>query len=160
MESIELNLGCGPVFMAGGIGVDRYVTPAVNVVADICHLPFADGSVGLARCAHILEHLPLREAVPALLEVRRVLKPGAKLLLSFPDLRAMCMRYLEIDNANGRVNLLRDLYGQQTHEGEYHRSGWDEGTARYLLATCGYKVERVGVDPDHQLSLEVEAVPA
>jgi ubiquinone/menaquinone biosynthesis C-methylase UbiE len=49
------------------------------VVADLSHLPFADGSFDGITCGYVLEHLPRPE--PGLQELARVLAPGGRLLL-------------------------------------------------------------------------------
>ena len=42
---LRLNLGCGGKRLDGFVGVDRYPTPAVDVLADLgATLPFAPGS--------------------------------------------------------------------------------------------------------------------
>ena len=46
--------------------------------ASICALPFADASFDVVIAAHVLEHLP--DPVTALMEMRRVLRPGGWLI--------------------------------------------------------------------------------
>jgi len=50
-----------------------------HVAADLCRLPFADGSFDCITCGYVLEHLP--EARPGLAELARVMKPGGRMLL-------------------------------------------------------------------------------
>ncbi len=50
-----------------------------HVAADLCHLPFADGSFDCITCGYVLEHLP--DARPGLAELSRVLQPGGRMLL-------------------------------------------------------------------------------
>lgn len=49
------------------------------VVADMTRLPFADGSFDCVTCGYVLEHLP--DARLGLLELSRVMQPGARMLL-------------------------------------------------------------------------------
>lgn len=58
-----------------------------TVVGDVRRLPFDDRSFDLAVCCQVLEHLPRESFVPALRELRRVVRRG--LVLSLPD----CARY-------------------------------------------------------------------
>ncbi len=50
-----------------------------NLVADLAHLPFADGSFDCITCGYVLEHLP--DPRPGLAELARVLAPGGRMLL-------------------------------------------------------------------------------
>jgi SAM-dependent methyltransferase len=56
---------------------------ARRVVGDATRLPFADVSVDLVHCEHVLEHLPNPTALIA--EVSRVLKPGGRFVFVTPN---------------------------------------------------------------------------
>jgi SAM-dependent methyltransferase len=82
----RLNWGCGDWVPAGWINSDIKERPGV-VVADIREgLPFETDSIEYAVSIHALPELSYRELVPALEELRRVLKPGGVLRLGLPDL--------------------------------------------------------------------------
>ena len=49
------------------------------IVADVTRLPFADASFDCVTCGYVLEHLP--DARLGLLELSRVMMPGARMLL-------------------------------------------------------------------------------
>jgi SAM-dependent methyltransferase len=53
------------------------------MVADVRDLPIADGSVDLAVCFEVIEHLDLRDE--AIRELARVLRPDGLLLISSPN---------------------------------------------------------------------------
>jgi len=57
-------------------------SPRAEVRADLCSLPFADGSIDLAVCFHVLEHIPEDRA--AARELARVLRPGGEALVVVP----------------------------------------------------------------------------
>lgn len=67
----------------------RQITPPSQMVCDVFGdwnaLPFEDASVDLLWSVQTFEHLSNREAVLALAEARRVLKPGGVLRLCVPD---------------------------------------------------------------------------
>lgn len=94
------DLGCGPghvaAWLAGrgvpAVGID--LSPGMVAVAreayprvefregDLVRLPAADGEFGAAVALYSLIHLAPEELGPALVEARRVLRPGAPLLLA------------------------------------------------------------------------------
>jgi SAM-dependent methyltransferase len=55
---------------------------AVDVQASLTGLPFADGSVDLVLCYHVLEHVP--DDATAMRELARVLTPGGLALVQVP----------------------------------------------------------------------------
>lgn len=98
-RSRVLDVGCGasifPVYLAGeGHRVaavdlrlpgrlDRLHGVTVGYAAgDLTLLPFADGAFDAAFCISVVEHLPEKRVRPAMSELRRVLRPGGRLLLT------------------------------------------------------------------------------
>jgi ubiquinone/menaquinone biosynthesis C-methylase UbiE len=55
----------------------------LRLVADDGSLPLEHASVDLVWCSEVLEHVP--DTAHLLLEVRRVLRPGGRLLVTVPD---------------------------------------------------------------------------
>lgn len=160
MTGLRLNVGAGPLHWPGEIGIDREAVSAADVRADIMALPFRDGSAEFVRLDHVLEHQEGRYAVPALLEAYRVLVPGGRLHVGVPDLTATCRAYVESDDLQEKAALLRNLYGSQTHQGEYHRSGWDTQTLADILTCVGFAAIIVAPDPDRDegICIQAEAV--
>lgn len=56
---------------------------AMFIVGDIDRLPFADGSFDVALCVGVLQYLPSLDL--ALRELARVVAPGGKIILTFPN---------------------------------------------------------------------------
>ena len=83
----RLNWGCGVPGEPGWVNADIKEGPGIDISADIRHgLPLEDDSFDYAVSIHALPELPFPDLVPALRELRRVLKPGGVLRLSLPDL--------------------------------------------------------------------------
>ena len=57
-------------------------SPLAEIKADICALPFKDGSFDLIFCNHVLEHIP--DHIKAMEELYRVLKKGGTLIAQVP----------------------------------------------------------------------------
>lgn len=83
----RLNWGCGHWPQPGWINSDIKDLPGVEVVCDIRGgLPIESDTLDYAVSIHALMELGYRKLVPALQELRRVLKPGGTLRLVLPDL--------------------------------------------------------------------------
>ncbi|WP_330173541.1 methyltransferase domain-containing protein [Streptomyces sp. NBC_01498] len=125
-----LDLGCGPgtdlttLATAAGpsgrvIGIDsnpEMVTrartrteelPAVDVwLGDIHALPLADGSVDRARTDRVLQHVD--DPARALAEIRRVLRPGGRLVMGEPDWDSLCVDHPDIETARAYTRHVTD----------------------------------------------------
>jgi len=62
--------------------VDKPYAPDLTYVCDLAEVPVADGRYDLVVLTQVLEHLP--EPLTVLREMRRVIKPGAKIWASCP----------------------------------------------------------------------------
>lgn len=83
----RVHFGCGAITPAGWMNVDRKRGPGIDVHRDIVDgLPFRDDSVDYITSQHALQDLRIFQQVPAMAELRRVLRPGGVLRLGLPDL--------------------------------------------------------------------------
>ena len=100
MSISRLNWGCGPTPPSGWINADRLSAPGVTLHADIRDgLALPDGSVDYAVANHALQDLPYLDVLPALRELRRVLRPGGVLRAGLPDLERAIDAWLRQDRA-------------------------------------------------------------
>ena len=85
---LRLNLGCGGKRLDGFVGVDRYPTPAVDVLADLgATLPFADGTVAEVMLDNVIEHMP---DIPALMrEMHRICRHDARIVIRTPHFTSL-----------------------------------------------------------------------
>ena len=67
---LRLNLG------AGGSTIPGYLSLDIKSGTDIRKLPFPDSSVDAIYCSHALEHIGKIDAIVAMADWARVLKPG------------------------------------------------------------------------------------
>lgn len=93
-QGIALDIGCGskpyrsltPTSIYIGIEVNQaghsHAQESVDVVYDGSALPFAEASFDLVLCSEVLEHA--RDPAHLLREIRRILRPGAILVLTVP----------------------------------------------------------------------------
>lgn len=108
-------------------------SPLADVKADICNLPFEDGSFNVIFCNHVLEHIP--DDTKAMQELYRILKPGGWGILQIPqDLkRATTFEDHTITDKKERAK----IFGQYDHVRIYGRDYFDK------LRSIGFKVEEV-----------------
>lgn len=82
-RSLVLDLGCGPnapyrKYFPNRVGFDIVSGPGVDIVGDAHRLPFEDNKFDLILCTDVLDHLHSPHI--AISEMRRVLKPGGRLI--------------------------------------------------------------------------------
>ncbi len=79
-----LDVGCGNSryveYFPNRIGFDVQKNRGVDVVGDVHNMPFDNESFDAILCTEVLEHL--KNPQKAILEMRRVLKDGGKLILT------------------------------------------------------------------------------
>jgi predicted SAM-dependent methyltransferase len=140
----RLNWGCGEHIAPGWINSDVKEASEVDLVADIREgLPLASDSLDYAVSVHALPELSYPDLIPALMELRRVLKPGGVLRLVLPDLDRALAAYQERDSAYFKVDpaevqsLGGRLIVQMLWYG-YSRSLFTADFARELLEKAGF----------------------
>jgi SAM-dependent methyltransferase len=104
-------------------------------------LPFLGSTFHYVTCIEVLEHLPPKLRPTAFQEMRRVLKPGGKLIVTVPH--AGWFAWLDSNNIRFRFpNLYRRLIGVGARDGNYESRGrsveWHHHfTDRELLDLAG-----------------------
>jgi SAM-dependent methyltransferase len=94
MSTCRVHFGCGAITPPGWINVDRKRGPGIDVRCDVIDgLPFPDDSVDYITSQHALQDLGIFQQVPAMAELRRVLRPGGLLRLGLPDLDRAIQAY-------------------------------------------------------------------
>lgn len=97
---IKLNVGCGTDYKDGWINIDNNTDNNIEKLDlnwDLRNpLPFADESVDFIFNEHFFEHLTVEEAMPAMQDLMRVLKPGGVMRIAMPDLENIVHNYLHV----------------------------------------------------------------
>lgn len=149
-KKIKINLGCGSHIIEGDewVNVDNYLLfngePRKHFVqADIIKpLPFETNSVDYIICDQVLEHIPMKDIPGVLYEIRRVLKEKGTATIIVPDFKGAVEQWLKIDhnqNFDPTVYtwLSEVVYGNQTHQGEFHKTAMSAGYLNYVLNMVG-----------------------
>jgi predicted SAM-dependent methyltransferase len=151
----------GPRFLNIGSGQRRFAPPWINAdcvsrppdqVPDVImnaleRWPWEDGSVDMVCFSQVYEHFHLTEGRVALTEAHRVLRPGGRVILTVPDIRALAQRWLtrQINDYIFGVN----VYGAwQGLDGDDHHWMWTfESLSKELMDAAPWSsVGRFGWD--------------
>jgi len=142
---MKLDIGAGNSPKQGFKSVDKYTSADYN--ADMTSLPFPDESIEEIYTSHALEHLPKREVLVALCEMYRVLEFDGLLTIIVPDLEWCMKAYLV---SHDKVGFSLDaIYGNQEHEGEFHKTGFCLDELRSLIFSNGFELIEDKYIQDH-----------
>lgn len=141
-KAVRLHLGCGEVRLPGYVNIDApvIVRPVMSacrpdVEADVRSLTYAPNSVDEVRSHHLFEHFDRPTAIKLLIEWRRWLKSGGRLVIETPDFEACSVAWLAAKDLAEKEKLIRHLFGSHEAEWAVHREGWyKEKFERYLTA--------------------------
>lgn len=150
---IKLDIGSGPNPIPGFAGIDPYCK--TDYKAEMWHLPFDDSSVDEIFSSHALEHIPQKMVVPTLREWKRVIKPGCRITIRVPDLKWCIQNWLKTESIGWE---LATIFGNQNHEGEFHKTGFTTPIMIHYLVEAGLKLQRHEILWTHEqqtLSFEV-----
>lgn len=142
---MRLNIGAGNVKMDGFASVDKYAD--ADYKANIVSLPFPNNSISEIYTSHTLEHLGKYEVPKALKEIYRVLEFKGTYTIIVPDLEWCVNEYLKSSNKYGFV--LDTIYGNQEHEGEFHKTGFTLEILKKLVIDTGFKITKAEYITDH-----------
>lgn len=156
---MRLYLGCGPLpiheqhkRIMGDVDewllIDKYVDDPHVLKWDARDLPVENGSVREIYSSHLLEHFSHTEVKDILLYWKKKLTNHGHLILNVPDLVWACRQVLKYESGDdpsgyyntfdGEHGLVSVIYGSQSHDGEYHKSGYTKSYMEKLLKECGY----------------------
>ncbi|MBT0653035.1 class I SAM-dependent methyltransferase [Geomobilimonas luticola] len=90
-----LNIGCGATFHPDWVNIDLGGGDHAISHNITNGIPFPDEMFDVVYHSHLLEHLPLENALPFIKECFRVLKPGGIVRILVPDLEQIARLYLE-----------------------------------------------------------------
>ena len=146
MEKVKINLGCGKRLEKGFINVDSgdFAHEGFEFIkADVRKLPFKDNYADYIIAPQVLEHLPMKDVVPALKEWTRILKKKGKIIITVPNFSDLAQAW--VNEMNGKIDLERYLrlaqhiYGNQFHEGEFHKTPFTPHFMQFILGDSGLK---------------------
>lgn len=149
-KQVLVNLGAGTNIQKGYINIDNFELSNDKsfLKADIRDLPLESNSVDYIICDQVLEHMAMADVPLVLFNIRRVLKKGGKCVIIVPDFEDAARQWLT-QNFNIGYDPMKYhwfsevVYGNQEHEGEFHKTPM---CARYL----DYNLNAVGLS-EHKI---------
>ncbi len=132
---MKLDIGCGQNPKPDYIGIDAYVEGGGIVKAEMWNLPYADNEIERIYSSHALEHVSKAQVIPTLKEWHRVLRPGSEAEIRVPDLEWCCNAWLEHQSNDWYMDI---LFGNQNHEGEFHKTGFTVPIMISYLNSAGF----------------------
>ena len=145
------DLGCGEGILVeelrgqgyDALGVDLHYESEAVVKDDITNTRFESERFDVILCLDVLEHLQFADQVKALAEIRRLLRPGGRLIASLPNLAHFSSRFAFL------------LLGRLLRTSEVERHPGDRPIGEYLeLIRPHFVIEkRRGIFPTFPLSL-------
>ncbi len=145
---LNINLGCGTHIMKGPgwLNVDNFELSKEKsfLKADIRNLDIIENeSVDYIICDQVLEHMAMADVPVVLFNIKRILKKGGRAVIIVPDFEDAARQWLS-QNFNVGYDPMKYhwfsevVYGNQAHEGEFHKTPM---SARYL----DYNLSAVGL---------------
>lgn len=161
-NKVFLNLGCGLDLRPGFVNIDIQDLPNVDKVSDVTKLDWEDNSVDFIVAQHILEYLPRRCLMPALLEWKRVLKLDSPLEIRVTDLSHLT-KSLYLNDISKEMGLHHEmvislLYGKQKNPYDIRYNGFTSDFLQGLLMGLGFTLNNV-VKEDFDVIITVVKTP-
>lgn len=149
---MKLNLGCGKKYKEGFINIDAFDSTVADKIMSVLDLEFYSNVVDEIEASQLIEHLGYINAIYALAEWFRVLKPGGTLLIETPDIETSFKEYIKGDHET-RKDLLSWIYGAES-QGMQHRLCFPEVLIKNLLEKSGFtdiKTSFLTIEKNHPI---------
>ncbi len=106
---------------------------------------FFDNTFYELYASHVLEHFEhfeyFNEVSEVLLEWKRVLVPGGRLMISVPNLDALCYLYSheKVTTLEDKYTIMRLIFGAHSDPYDYHKSGFFPELLTKYLREAGFE---------------------
>lgn len=133
-----LNAGCGTHYAKGWVNCDVWSSgttkPDVVVEAGKPY-PFPDAHFDAIYLGHVIEHIDWRDVPGFLLDMRRIAKPGAPILIVGPDVLKTIQRWAQ-GNEPWEMVLSTMEHQEHNYQPERESEFWDGATHHW---NCHHK---------------------
>lgn len=138
-NAVRVQLGNGRHYWPGFINCDS--EGRCDQIMDVRKLDFPDDSVSEIYAIHLFEHISRLDAESTLLEWKRALKVGGKLVLELPCLDKMAQMIVD-GETNIRLTLL-GIFGDPREKSKMmlHQWAYTKKELTDLFLHCGFRCE-------------------
>lgn len=141
----SVNLGCGTLRFDNSINCDL-TGEGIDIRLDARTLPFHNDSLDMIEAHHLLEHFSYLNTDKILNEWRRCLKNDGLLIISVPNCEVMFALALSrqtksIPAKEKWGTIIRFIFGNQEHEGQYHKAGFAPEQLRQILIDNKFEIK-------------------
>lgn len=166
-KTLKVNLGCGSHIEKGKewLNIDNFYLPEVKnfLKGDAKEIPLESNSVDYLICDQMLEHIPMADVPIVLYEIRRVLKKGGRAVIIVPDFEDAVKAWLDAGHNSAfdpaKYKYFSEVvYGNQLHEGEFHKTPMCAGYLFFMLNMVGLKKHQIIFAPRNGLIPEYEGM--
>ena len=147
---MRLDIGSGPTKREGYVTIDLHC-PEADIQVPAHQLPFDDASVDEISTSHMIEHLLPRDFAAALVEWRRVLKLGGKLIIRCPNFERWMLDWCAGDDEYRWGTALNGILGNQERgPGHWVHNAFNPQRLGALVAQAGFTVLKAEAIPTRQ----------
>ncbi len=147
---MKLHVGCGKIYKEGFINIDAYDSTVADKIMPANDLSFSSNSIDEIESIQLIEHLGFFNAIYALSEWFRVLKPGGYLLIETPNLEVSFKKFIN-GGLETKKNIITWVYGVES-KGMLHKLCFPEDLLEELLKKIGFiEIEKtyIEIEKDH-----------
>jgi predicted SAM-dependent methyltransferase len=151
----KINIGCGYEKLPGylNVDVDPACSPELLIVGgDDSMIPRRHFREALAM--DVLEHIPRRDTLRALLSWADYLGNGGRLVLQTTSILGVAARLQQMTHYYDHHSWTSCLFGNQAHPGDFHFTGFTELTLKVHLLAAGFRLEQFELRDDWLLYAE------
>lgn len=136
---MKANLGCGKVILKGYVNLDVTFSSDVDVVANVCNLPFKNGSLDEILAIDVYEHVSHKKSRELLKHWVSKMKDGGLLFIQSPCINRIVDYFLSAKNLEMIETAIACIFGGQDYIENFHCTICHPVLMKHYLKQAGIK---------------------